>query len=59
MGFLEVVLAGVANVEDVCDAQSRDHLPILRMLPLAQVHLFSEHFIAELFGNRPISSLDL
>ena len=36
MGVFEVVFAGVADVEDVGDAERGDHLAVLRVLPLAQ-----------------------
>jgi len=49
MAVLEVVLTGVAYVEDVSYAKGRDHLAVLRVLPLAQVDLSGEHFVAKLF----------
>ena len=54
MRVFEVVLARVANVENMRDSESFDHLSILGVLPLAQVNSLGEHLVAETFlGYRP------
>ena len=56
MRVLEVVLTRVADVENVGDAESCDHLAIFCMLPFSKIHFLREHFITKFFGDRWLRS---
>lgn len=56
MRVLEVVLTRVADVENVRDAESCDHLAIFCMLPLSQINFLREHFITKFFRDRWLRS---
>ena len=47
----QIVLTRVAYIQNVRDAQSIDHFPILGMLPFAEIEFLREHFIAKFFSN--------
>ena len=51
MCVLQIVLTGVAYIQNVSDSQSCDHIPVFRVLPFAQVEFLWEHFIAKFFRN--------
>lgn len=47
MGVFKIVVARVADVEDVSDTERLYHLCVLRVLPLAEVDASGEHLVAE------------
>ena len=47
VGVFKIVVAGVADVEYVSDAERLYHLRVLRVLPLAEVDALGEHLVAE------------
>ena len=49
MRVLQIVLTGVANIQNVSDSQRCDHVPVFRVLPFAQVEFLREHFVAKFF----------
>ena len=52
MRFLEVVLTGVADVEDMCDLEGLNNARIGGVVPVSQPKAPWENLVGVVFGNR-------
>lgn len=59
MRFSEIVLAGVTDVDDVCDAKSFDDVGVTSVVIIAQEEAARENLVWIVLSNRSVQKLKI